>query len=129
MATRSTLAEIKKLEKKMKKDNPGLTFAVDHNVGESPVFPGAIEAQGLTVSRWDGETPYVKWEEWEITELVTCQKCGKDWKSRAIGEINGLCFECSKKLNSARDPRTDSQVRADTADEIARDLHREWWCQ
>lgn len=129
MATRETEKDIRLLEAQIKNNHPGISLVIDHTHGETAVYPGAIKAQGLTVSRWDGETPYVKWEQWEITELVTCPHCGEDWKSSAIGELNGWCFPCKEELNKARDPRTDDEVRADTANKLARDLHRERWCQ
>jgi len=125
MASRDTEKEANQLKQTILKDFPELTIIIDHQEGEGPVFPGAVEAQGLVVSRWEGETPYVKWEKWHVRELVTCQ-CGQQWATDAIGEGNMFCTDC---LEAMRDPRTDIQVREDTAREMARDLHREWWCQ
>ncbi len=126
MASRDTEKEANELRAKINKDYPGLTIVIDHQEGESAVFLGAVEAQGLTVSRWEGETPYVKWQKWHVRELTMCRECNKQWETDAIGENNCLCSDC---LEAMRDPRTDAQVREDTANEIARDLHREWWCQ
>jgi hypothetical protein len=126
MATRDTEKEANELKAKISKDFPDLSIVIDHQEGESAVFPGAIEAQGLTVSRWKEDTPYVKWEKWHIREMATCRKCGQEWPTDAIGEYNAICRDCSLAL---RDPRTDAEVREDSADEIARSLHREWWCQ
>ena len=129
MASRDTLNEAKELKKSIKVRFPGLKIIIDHQIGESAVFPGAIEAQGLTVSRWDGETPYVQWEKWHIREEAICRECETTWLTDAIGENNCICSGCMEAARIARDPRTDEQVRDDTAAEITRDLHREWWCQ
>jgi hypothetical protein len=126
MASRDTEEEAVELKAKTEKDFPDLKIVIDHQEGEGPVFPGAIEAQNLTVSRWEGETPYVKWEKWHVRELVTCRECSNQWSTDAIGEDSTICIDC---LRIARDSRTDAQVREDTANEMARDLHREWWCQ
>lgn len=128
MASRNTLAEIKELEKMMKKAYPNSNFVIDHEEGEGPVYPGAVEAQGLTVLRWEGETPIVAWETWEIHELVTCPDCQKEWRNSDIGNAS-FCFDCLEAMRVARDPRTDAQVRADTSNELAHSLHREGWYQ
>lgn len=128
MASRDTEKEAIELKAKIEKDFPDLNITLDHSEGESAVFPGAVKVQKLTVSRWDKETPYAKWEKWFVRELVIC-RCGKEWKTDAIGENNSTCSECAEALRTARDPRTDAQVRADTHAELARDLHLEWWCQ
>ena len=130
MASRETLSEIQALEKNFKQSYPNLTFVIDHEKGECPMYPGAIEAQGLhnKVVRWDGDTPIVRWERWDIHELVTCPECGEEWRNKAIGS-GSLCSGCLENMRISRDPRTDAEVRADTANEIARDLHRERWCQ
>lgn len=106
MASRKTLAEIKEVEKQMKKNYPDLTFVIDHSQGESRIFPGAIEAQSLQddVVRWEEndqgvQVPVIRWEIYEIHELVTCPECGNEWKNKAIGG-GSLCFDCLEAIRN-----------------------------
>ena len=59
--------------------------------------------------------------------LLEDQPSGDDGIDQELVEIS---IQARKETPPIpRDNRTDAQVRADTADRIARDLHREQWCQ
>jgi hypothetical protein len=134
MAKRDTLQEAIELKEKFEKNHPGAVFVINKHVSEGPIFPGAIEAQGLQdkVLRWekqpDGrEFPIVRVESYEVLEQKTCSSCGKHFQSAAVGEFVGLCYDCSQSASNRRDPRSNEQVQADTAAWLARSQAAEDW--
>ena len=63
----------------------------------------------------------------KLEGLLEDQPSGDDGIDQELVEISAQARRETPSIS--RDTRTDAQVRADTADGIARDLHRERWCQ
>lgn len=101
MATRKTRQEIETLKAQLAAVFPNMKINIEHTTGEREVHPLAVEAQNLIVTRWEDEKPIVKWEQYELTELVTCPNCGDEWKNAAIGEDVSLCHNCKEAQKSA----------------------------
>lgn len=135
MASRNTLSDAQALKERFEKNHPILTFSIDHSQGETEMYPGAIEAQGLQddVIRWEineagKNVPIVRWQRYEVSEVVICPECNKEWHNNDIGQ-QLLCPSCISAFVKDRDPRSDAQVRADTATRLAASEAREDWYQ
>lgn len=97
MASRNTFAEAQELKAQFKQDYPGIKIIVLSSKTERRMGRAVAERKGFEIVEDSGGIMVtVKETRFEILEARTCG-CGKEYTTRAIGEIDsGKCDKCSK---------------------------------